>query len=144
MKVNYKIVKLSKIGNPDEGYLSFFQFNREIDFPIRRIYYVYETNQNVTRGMHAHKKNNQFLWCPYGEIEVLVNDGYSKEIIILDNPSYLLSIKPGIWHEMKWKISNSVLCVVASDDYDENDYIRNFNDFMIFVKKGYWNNESKF
>ena len=135
------MIQIKKIGNSSVGYLSFFEVGREISFSIKRIYYVYETSKDIIRGKHAHKKNNQYLWCPYGKIELLLKNGYTTKTIILDNPNYIINVKPGIWHEMKWLKNKSVLCVAASDEYDEDDYIRKYDEFIDYVKVGYWKNE---
>jgi dTDP-4-dehydrorhamnose 3,5-epimerase-like enzyme len=126
------------------GSLSFFESNKDIPFEFKRVYYIYDVPENSKRGFHAHKKLKQLLWSPYGSIEILLDDGKEKKIFILDNPKKALIIKEGYWREMTWQKKDSVLCVVASDYYDETDYIRDYDEFIRLVKRGYWNNENKF
>ncbi len=93
--------------------------------------------------MHAHKNLNQVLWCPYGNIEVVLDNGKEKKTFALDFPQKLLLVGPGIWHDMIWKKEGSVLCVAASDYYDEGDYIRDYNEFLKHVREGYWKDEAQ-
>ncbi len=123
----------------ETGILSFFESQKDIPFDIKRIYYITNVKKNDIRGHHAHKQLKQLLFCPYGEIEIMLDNGYKKENILLDNPSKGLIIESGIWREMEWLIDNSVLCVAASEYYDENDYIRNYDEFKRLVEGGYWN-----
>ena len=95
--------------------------------------------KDTRRGFHAHKELQQLAWCPYGDITIILDDGKNKESIRLNNPSCGLIIKKGIWHEMVWNKADSILCVAASALYDENDYIRNFDEFLHYIKEGYWN-----
>lgn len=137
------LLKIKKLGNEEKGFLSFFESKKDIPFEIKRIYYIYDVPNNIKRGMHAHKKLEQFLWCPYGEIEIILNNGLKKEIFLLDTPEEGILIGNGIWREMIWKKENSVLCVVASEYYDESDYIRDYDEFIKLVKEGYWKDENK-
>lgn len=132
-----KIIKLPKIGEPSIGHLSFFQ-SSDIGFDIKRIYYIYGAPEDTKRGFHAHKELQQIAWCPYGDITFILDDGFSRQEIRLDKPSEGLLIQKGVWREMIWNKENSVLCVAASDYYDENDYIRNYDDFLRLVKEGFW------
>jgi dTDP-4-dehydrorhamnose 3,5-epimerase-like enzyme len=132
-------IDLNTVGNDSVGYLSFFEGNKHIPFEIKRIYYIYGVPRDTIRGHHAHFNLTQFLWCPYGSILISLDDGLKKESILLDNPSTGILIQKGIWHEMRWEIDYSVLCVVASDVYKEEDYIRNYDEFMKYVREGYWN-----
>lgn len=130
-------------GSKELGYLSFFEANKDIPFEIKRIYYTYDVPVGTKRGMHAHKSLNQILWCPYGIIEVVLDDGTKKKSYILDSPEKALLVGNGIWHDMYWKKEESVLCVAASDYYNENDYIRDYDEFLKYVEEGYWKDESK-
>lgn len=137
------LLKIKTTGDEKIGFLSFFESNKDIPFEIKRIYYTYNVPVNTKRGMHAHKELNQVLWCPYGEIEIILDNGREKKNYLLNSPDKALLVGKGIWHEMYWKKENSVLCVAASEYYDENDYIRDYNEFLKYVKEGYWNNENK-
>lgn len=131
--------KLGKIGNFTSGFLSYFEQNKDFIFDIKRIYYTYEVPIDEIRGMHAHKKLEQILWCPFGEIKVVLDDGNLKNEYILDSPDKILFVKKGYWHTMQWKKPDSVLCVAASDNYNEEDYIRDYDEFLKYVEEGYWN-----
>lgn len=137
------LVKFKIRGDSNFGYLSFFESGNDIPFEIKRIYYTYKVPINTKRGMHAHKKLQQVLWCPYGKIEVILDDGEIRETYLLDSPEKGLLVGDGIWREMIWKKEGSVLCVAASDYYNEDDYIRDYDEFLEYVKKGYWKNENK-
>jgi dTDP-4-dehydrorhamnose 3,5-epimerase-like enzyme len=138
-----KIISIKRIGNDSIGFLSFFESNKDIPFEIKRIYYIYDVPINTKRGMHAHKELNQFLWCPYGIIKVVLDNGYEKKEFLLGSPEKGLLVGKGIWHEMYWLKESSVLCVAASDYYNEKDYIRDYDEFLKLVKEGYWNDENK-
>lgn len=137
------ILKSSSRGYPEVGYLSFFQ-DYDLGFDLKRFYYIYDVTIGVKRGFHAHKKLKQFAWCPYGDITFLLDDGHSRQEVELNNPSEGLLIQQGIWHEMIWNKDNSVLCVAASDYYNEKDYIRDYDEFLRLVKEGYWNESVKY
>ncbi|OAA26945.1 hypothetical protein AT15_06245, partial [Kosmotoga arenicorallina S304] len=121
-----------------EGVLSVIESKNAKLFDFKRIYYIYGVPVGTVRGHHAHKVLKQILVCVYGAIEIMYNDGKKKGYTVLDNPSKGLYVGPGIWHTMKWLKDHSVLLVLASDYYDESDYIRNYDEFIRLVKEGYW------
>lgn len=139
-----KLIKLKRIQSMDAGELSFFESFKEVPFEIKRIYYTYGVSIDTKRGMHAHKKLKQAIWCPFGRIEIILDDGKKKECVLLDSPEKLLLIDSGIWRDIYWRKEGSVLCVAASDYYDEADYIRDYEEFKSYIEKGYWCNENKF
>lgn len=133
--LNPKIISIKTIHSTCEGDLSVFEGNgRDIPFAIRRIYYIHHVPVGCVRGGHAHRKLNQLLWCPYGSITILLDDGTQKAEVPLDIPAKGLLVGPSMWREMRWEQKDSVLCVAADDFYDENDYIRNYQDFLAYVK----------
>ena len=138
-----EIINIKTISTENLGSLSFFESERDIPFKIKRIYFTYNVAENSQRGGHAHKKLTQLLFCPYGSITIVLDDGSTKKEILLDSPSKGLIISNGIWRDMIWNKSESVLCVAASDYYNEDDYIRNYEEFKRLVEKGYWNDENK-
>jgi len=102
-----------------------------IPFDIKRVYYSYGAKKGVIRGHHAHKKLQQILICIYGKIEISLDNGKgNSESVILDEPSKGIYVGPSTWRTIKWLDDNSVLLVLASEHYDESDYIRNYNDFV--------------
>jgi len=126
-------LSIKTIRSLDAGSLSFFEANRDVPFPIKRIYYIHGVPKDTQRGAHAHKQLRQLLFCPYGSVKILMDDGQEKSEVILDDPSKGLIITPCIWRDMLWLIENSVLCVAASDYYDEDDYIRDYDEFIRWV-----------
>ena len=124
------LISLKKIKNLDNGSLSFFEAEKDIPFQIKRIYFIYDVPNKSTRGFHAHKKLKQALWCLHGSIEVTLDDGHNISKFVLDSPEKLLIVEPITWREMKWLKDNSTLCVAVSEYYAEDDYIRNYDDFL--------------
>lgn len=141
--IHQQILKLKTNGTPQSGYLSFFESKKDIPFDIKRIYYTYDVPVDTKRGMHAHKDLQQILWCPYGSIEVILDDGTNKETYFLNSPEKALLVGNGIWRDMYWRKEGSVLCVAASEYYNEDDYIRDYDEFLRYVKEGYWTDENK-
>lgn len=139
-----KIITMKAIGEEDIGYLSFFESHSDINFDIKRIYYIYDAPLDTKRGMHAHKELKQLVWCPYGQVEIILDNGKESKIYVLDAPNKGLIIERGFWRDMFWKKEGSVLCVAASDYYTEDDYIRDYTEFKRLVEKGYWANENQF
>ena len=129
-----KIININTISTIDSGELSFFEVNKSIPFNIKRVYYISRVPKNKKRGYHAHKNLKQLIFCPYGSIQLLLDDGFKREKIILSDPSIGVLIDKPIWREMLWLKKDSVLCVVASQYYNEKDYIRNYSSFISFVK----------
>ena len=134
---NYKVIDVKTIQNEDPKYgaLSFLEGKRDIPFPIRRVYWITETEADLHRGFHAHKLNCQLLFCPYGVIDIILDDGKRKNTVTLDKPGKGLLLMPGLWREMVWKKSGSVLCVLASEYYDASEYIRNYDDFIAYNRE---------
>ncbi len=134
--MEFKIIKLNTrpASDPRSGELLFVEGERDIPFIIKRVYCIYSADKCTQRGYHAHKKNWQLLYCPFGDIEIILKDGKNREFIELDEPSKGLIVSPGLWHEMVWKEDNSVLCVMASEYYDENDYIRSYDEYLRYIQ----------
>lgn len=140
--MNY-LLNSRTIGNSEIGFLSFFESEKDVPFEIKRVYYIYDVPTGTKRGMHAHKTLKQFLWCPYGAIKIVLDNGKEKKEYMLDSPQKGLIVGEGIWRDMYWLKGNSVLCVAASDYYDENDYIRDYDEFLRLVQEAYWKDENK-
>ena len=134
--MDYELINIKTAMNPDSAYggLSVVEGERDIPFAIKRVYYIYETEQGVHRGFHAHKRNWQLLVCPYGKIDIVLDDGTERQTVTLDDPSKGLILSPAVWHEMIWRQAKSILFVAASVYYDPDEYIRNYDDFLEFVK----------
>ncbi|AJJ47106.1 GNAT family N-acetyltransferase [Francisella tularensis subsp. novicida] len=123
-----------KILGDQRGNLVSLEQNRNIPFDIKRVYYIYGTKENVRRGFHAHKELEQVLICVSGSCKVLMDNGKEKKDISIDQPSIGLLIPPMYWHEMYDFSPDCVLMVLASDFYDESDYIRDYNDFLKYSR----------
>jgi len=128
-----KLINFTILGD-DRGYLISLEQNSNIPFDIKRVYYIYGTKDNVRRGFHAHRDLEQVLICVSGSCKVLIDNGINKEDIVMDLPNKGLVIPPMFWHEMHDFSSDCVLMVLASELYDESDYIRNYDDFLKEVK----------
>ena len=119
----------------DRGQLVALEEGKEIPFKIKRVYYMYETGDGVRRGFHAHKCLEQILICIHGSCKILLDNGSEKEIVPLDTPYEGLYVSNDMWREMYDFSSDAVLLVLASELYDESDYIRNYDEFLEYVKQ---------
>lgn len=119
----------------DRGQLVALEEMKDIPFAIKRVYYMYDTGQGVRRGFHAHKSLEQILICIHGSCKILMDNGTEKKIVSLEKPYEGLYINNNIWREMFDFSPDAVLMVLASEYYDEDDYIRNYDDFLEFVNK---------
>ena len=101
-----------------------------VPFDIKRVYYIWGANRYAIRGGHAHRKLEQVVICLSGSCDFILHDGQEREVVHLDNPAQGLHIKTNIWHDFTNFSDGCVVMVLASELYDESDYIRNFDDFM--------------
>ena len=122
-----KLLNIPKIEDP-RGNLSVIEKN-VLPFEMKRVYYLYDVPSGAERGGHAHKKLKQFLIALSGSFDVILNDGKTEKTITLNKPFEGLLINEGIWRELKNFSSGSVCLVVASDVFEEADYIWDFIDF---------------
>ncbi|MDF7760033.1 FdtA/QdtA family cupin domain-containing protein [Kosakonia cowanii] len=123
-----KLVELSKKGDA-RGALVVVEQHKDIPIEIKRVYYMFDTANDVRRGFHAHKKLTQIAIPVKGSCRFLLDDGKNIEHILLDSPTIGLVIEPMVWHEMYDYSDDCVLMVLADDYYDESDYIRSYEDF---------------
>lgn len=128
MLENCKIISLPKFSN-EKGDLSFIESGNHIPFEINRIYYLYSNNSNE-RGNHAHKNLYQLLIAVNGSFCVTLDDGYKREDYFLNKPNEGLLICPMIWRTLSNFSKNSVCLVLASLEYSEDDYFRDYNVFI--------------
>ena len=124
-----KTVDLKRLGD-ERGSLVAIEGNDTISFPINRVYYIYGTDSDVARGFHAHKALQQIAVCVAGTCTMLLDDGKRKEEVIVGSPEQGVLIEPMVWHEMHSFSEDCVLLVLASEHYDESDYIRDYDDFL--------------
>ncbi len=128
-----KVIHIKTIPTVNAGELSFFEATHEIPFEIKRIYYISKVPEGVRRGFHAHKTLKQLLFCPYGKIQLILENNNGREEIELSDPSIGVVIDSPTWREMLWIQKDSVLCVAASDYYEPSDYIRSKEEFNSFL-----------
>ena len=136
-----RVIHIKTIPSVNAGELSFFDTNIDIDFDIKRVYYISKVPEGVRRGFHAHKKLKQLLFCPYGRIQLVLENKNVREEIELSDPSIGVVVDSMTWREMLWLQKDSVLCVAASEFYDAEDYIRDYEVFKSLVMQD--NSENK-
>jgi len=118
----------------DRGMLVALEEFNDIPFEIKRVYYMYDTKPGVRRGYHAHKCLEQILICIHGSCKVLLDNGVEKKVISLETPYEGLYVPPELWHEMYDFSPDAVLMSLASDVYNEEDYIRDYDMFLKSVQ----------
>lgn len=129
-----KIIDFQQHGDT-RGMLVALEENKEIPFRIKRVYYMYDTGTNVRRGYHAHKKLEQILICVHGACTIHLDNGKNVEEVRLDKPYEGLYIANNVWREMYDFTEDAVLMVLASELYDEADYIRDYQQFMSYIQQ---------
>ena len=119
----------------ERGQLVALEEFKDIPFEIKRVYYMYDTGEGIHRGFHAHKTIKQILICIHGSCKVLLDNGQEKKIVSLEQPYEGLYISHNMWREMYDFSPDAVLMVLASEYYDESDYIRDYDQFLNSVKE---------
>jgi len=127
--MQYKIINFKTLGD-NRGSLIALEEKYNIPFDIKRVYYIFDTKANVKRGFHAHIDLKQMAICVKGFCTFILDNGEGKEEIKLDSPNQGLLIEGLIWREMYNFSSDCVLLVLASEYYDESDYIRDYDEFI--------------
>jgi len=125
------ILPLSKIHNR-AGNITIVEGQKDAPFAVRRIYYLYDIPGGEDRGGHAHKELYQLIVAASGSFNVLLDDGENKKIVMLNRPDYGLMVVPGIWRELFEFSSGAICLVLASHKYDNEDYIRQYDEFVHF------------
>ncbi|ELA9193849.1 sugar 3,4-ketoisomerase [Vibrio parahaemolyticus] len=128
---NIPLISFQKMGD-ERGSLISLEQHKNIPFDIKRIYYIFDTQSGLARGFHAHYDLEQVAICMKGSVTFLIDDGTTKETVTLSSPDVGLHIKGLKWREMHDFSEDCVLMVVASELYDEADYIR---DYATFIKE---------
>lgn len=124
-----KIIDFPQLGD-ERGSLISLETSKQIPFDIKRIYYIYGTEKDVARGFHAHKQLKQVAVCVAGKCRMILDDGKNREEMWLDSPAKGLLIEDMVWREMHDFSEDCVLLVLASEHYDEADYIRDYEEFQ--------------
>lgn len=122
----YKLIQTTTIKDA-RGSLSFVEVGKIIKFPINRVYWLYDINQD--RGAHAHKELKQFIFCARGSVDLILDDGKNRETVTLDSADKGILIEKPLWREITNFKNNPSIIVLASDLYDEKDYIRSYEEF---------------
>lgn len=128
-----RIIDLRKISDV-RGNLTPVEANDDIPFGIKRVYYLYDVPGGESRGGHAHKALFQLIIAVGGSFAVTLYDGMNKKSFVLNRPYQGLLVVPGIWRELDDFSSGSVCLVLASEKYDTEDYIRDYDDFLKMKK----------
>ncbi len=127
-------VKFPALGD-DRGSLVVLEGNKSVPFDLKRVYYIFGTQPGVARGFHAHKALKQVAVCVTGKCKMLLDNGTEKAEVWLDSPIKGVVIDSMVWHEMHDFSQDCVLIVLASEHYDEADYIRDYDSFIKVVVK---------
>lgn len=123
-----KFIEFTPRGD-ERGSLVAIEGNRNIPFEIKRVYYIYGTLPGVERGHHAHRNLKQVILCLSGQCTFVLDDGKTREEVLLNSKTKALFVEEFIWREMKNFSQDAVLVVLASEEYDESDYIRDYEEF---------------
>lgn len=126
-----KIIELSRHHAP-QGNITVVENNTDVPFAVKRVYYLYDVPGGESRGAHAHKELFQLLIAASGSFSVTLDDGKEKCTYMLNRPYQGLLIVPGIWRTLDDFSSGSVCLVLASEKYDQADYIRNYDEFLMY------------
>jgi len=124
-----KIIEFTPLGD-SRGSLVALEAHRSIPFDIKRVYYIFATKMGVSRGYHAHRNLKQVAVCVTGSCRFILDDGFERQEVVLDSSTKGLLIEGLIWREMHDFTPDCVLMVLASDYYDEDDYVRDYHKFV--------------
>lgn len=125
----FRWVNLPPLGD-ERGSLVALEAGKSVPFEIKRVYYLFATKDGVSRGFHAHKKLQQMAVCVAGKCRMVLDDGQTREEAWLDSPTKGLLVNDLVWHEMHDFSSDCVMLVLASEHYDESDYLRSYAEFL--------------
>ena len=127
------VIDMSKV-HTDNGNITVIENGINIPFDVKRIYYLYDVPGGESRGGHAHHELEQYIIAASGSFDVILDDGINKKKITLNRPYLALHVVPGLWRELNNFSSGSISLVLASEKYKEEDYIRNYQEFLNFKK----------
>lgn len=126
------IIELDKHHSDRKGNLTVVQNGDKLPFDVKRVYYLYDVPGGEERGAHAHRDLSQLIVAVSGSFTVTLDDGHYKRSFFLNRPYQALYVKPGLWRNLGDFSSGAVCLVLASDVYQEDDYIRNYVDFLTY------------
>ena len=127
------LIDVSKVHN-EAGNITVLENQKNIPFDVKRVYYLYDIPGGQARGGHAHYELEQYIIAASGSFDVILDDGENTKIFTLNRPNLALHIIPGLWRKLDNFSSGSISLVLASNKYDEDDYIRDYNEFLDFKK----------
>lgn len=127
-----RIIEFPKVTD-SRGNLSFVEGARHVPFSIRRVFYIYDVPGGATRGGHAHKTCAEVVIAVAGSFDVILTNGRDEMTVTLNRSNIGVLVPPGTWITMPNFTTGSVLLALASEEYEEEDYIRNFDEFMTYV-----------
>jgi oxalate decarboxylase/phosphoglucose isomerase-like protein (cupin superfamily) len=134
MDINPQIIQLPKIIDR-RGNLSFFENNNQVPFVIKRTYWIYDVPGGESRGGHAYKENEEIIVALSGSFDIILDNGTEKKVFNMNRSYYGLYVPKMYWREMNNFSTNSLALIVASTDYNEDDYIRDYDYFCIIKGK---------
>lgn len=128
------IVELDRHHSERKGNISVVENRKTVPFDVKRVYYLYDVPGGESRGGHAHKALSQLIVAASGSFTVTLDDGSVRRTFTLNRPYQGLYIVPGIWHTLEDFSSGAVCMVLASEGYDEEVYIRDYEEFLVYKK----------
>lgn len=129
---DYKIIDF-EVHADNRGNLCSLSNNKEIPFEVKRIYYTWDMPYDVIRGGHAHKKLDEVMVCLSGSCDFVLDDGKEKVTVTLDKPNKGLYIKANLWRDFRNFSKDCVVVLIASELYDTEDYIRDYNEYLNLI-----------
>ena len=131
--MSFNLLNLNVFGD-SRGKLISLEGNKNIPFEIKRVYYIYDTSPEQDRGMHAHQNLEQIVIAMDGSCQFVLDDGRVRKSVWLNRPDVGLYIGKNMWREMRHFSYGCKLMILASSYYDENEYIRDYNEFLEYIK----------
>jgi len=131
---NCNVLTLPKIHNR-AGNITALNNSVDIPFDVNRVYYLYDVPGGESRGGHAHKELQQLIVAVSGSFDITLDDGRNRKTVSLNRPYYGLHVISGVWRDLSNFSSGAICLVLASHKYDANDYIRNYEDFLVYKSK---------
>lgn len=131
---NCNVIELPKIHNI-AGNITIIQNGLTQPFDVKRVFYLYDVPGGSDRGAHAHKNLEQLIIAASGSFDVVLDDGTNKKVVELNRPYYALYVKPGIWGDIINFSSGAICLVLASEKFENDDYLRDYQEFIMFRKE---------
>lgn len=131
--MNFKLMQMRVLGD-SRGKIVSLEGNKNVPFEIKRVYYIFDTSPDEDRGKHAHRELEQIIIAIDGAVEFVLDDGQNREVVLLNRPDVGLYIGKNMWREMRNFSYGCKLVVLASDFYDEGEYIRDYAEFLKALK----------